>query len=320
MPVLSDLKKSLEKICLAGLVSLTSCTPGEFKVVRLNNAPTYDEVTSQEDIREVPFAYWNAADLRGDTPNLFEFISAATSQQRADSVGTYFREQGLGIIGLGEVDYDDTAKTGFRDQAIDIAAAMNSPYDYVVVDQYMVSRLFPWTTGNGMVLQYPAKVVHRHLFGEDEPFDSRLGHLFKDFIHVKIKVGKRELDVILSHLDDEDNLTFSRRRDELEKILAYAAKVKQENEHAYIAFMADANAVQDSSEMRRVLTHGLFHPPERNYGIPTHRSHNPTMGISHVFVTQNMEIQDYDRFCPQDNKGEYISDHCGVKGVFVFKD
>ena len=52
----------------------TACT-GQFQVVRLNNAPEYNMVESQENLRKITIAHLNAADLRGNTPNIFEYIS-----------------------------------------------------------------------------------------------------------------------------------------------------------------------------------------------------------------------------------------------------
>jgi endonuclease/exonuclease/phosphatase family metal-dependent hydrolase len=312
---ISGLRKRLESICLAGMVTLTGCTYGKFGVVRLNNAPSYNGVNKNEDIKKVKLAYWNSADLRGNTGNLFAFISEETSIHRAKSAGQYFKKEGVDIIGLGEVDYEDTWKTGFRDQPFDITKTMNSPHDYVVVDQYMKALLVPWTTGNAMISRHPTKVVHRHFYGENGVLDMRLNHLFKDFIHVKVKIGNKELDVIVSHLDNEDS--SATRKKELWEINTYVRGYLQKKPDAYIALMLDANAEKDSTEIKGFLSHGIFHPPKQNYGIPTYPSDNPTRGISHIFV-KNGEIEDYERFCLTDKNEEYISDHCGVKGTLVF--
>src|SRR3989344_5824535 len=188
---------SFSKNVLPGILSLglTSCL-GSFQVVHLNNAQPYekyDNIPAQEEIKSITFAHLNAADLRGNTPYLFKVISEKEAREHAQWLGNFLLKEKVSIISLNEVDYAGTIKTGSLDQPKIIAEYMGAPYDYILFDQYLKSPL--WTTGNAVISSLPVKAVHRYLYGEDcrNP-DTRLGHLFKDFIHTKIKVGTKTID------------------------------------------------------------------------------------------------------------------------------
>lgn len=308
------LKKSLPLLSLA----LTSCMAGELKVVRLNQAPTYQEVNSDEGVEEMSFAVYNVADFRGDNQNLFTLSPREETLRRIKVTGDYFRQEGIDLIGLIEVDSKETLKTGFLDQQLELAKVMGEPHNYVVVDEFLESHipLIPWTTGNAMISKYPLRIVHRHFYGEDDAFDTRIGHLYKDFIHVIVKVGEKELNVLLTHLDDEENPV--RRKKELKDLGDYVtSKIIEKNPSAHIALMMDANSSKDSKEMQKFLSQGIFYPPQGNFGVPTYRADDPVEDLSHVLV-RNLVIKDYLRFCLKDKDGEDISDHCGIRGNFVF--
>ena len=98
---------------LSGLLSLglTSCL-GSFEVHHLNNTLPYEKVTSQEEITKINFVHLNAADLRGNTPFLFEHISEEESRYRAKWLAEYWRGEGVDIASINEIDYAGTTKTG----------------------------------------------------------------------------------------------------------------------------------------------------------------------------------------------------------------
>ncbi len=280
---------------LLGLsLGLTSCL-GSFKVVHLHNTPAYENVDSHEDIKTVTLAHLNAADLRGNTTNLFHFISREESQQRAKWLADFSRKERIDIFNFNELDYAGTAKTGGFDQPTIIAEFAGPPHNYVVVDQYMKSPL--WTTGNAIVSSFPAKTAHRHLYGakEGEP-DSRLEHLFKDFIHVKVKVGKRELDLITTHLDNEDGEFSFRRHEEARELADYVTELKQKNPHSYIVAAGDFNDSYNSRTIKILLKDGILHPPAENFGLKTYQNGNPEHDLDHILTSDNIAIHNYRTF------------------------
>ena len=275
-------------------LGLTSCL-GSFEVVNLNHALSYEKAVPQKDSKKITFAHLNAADLRGNTPFLFEYISRKEALDHARWLADFFREKGVDIITLNEVDYAGTAKTGGLDQPKVIAEFMGSPYNYIVFDQYMKSPL--WTTGNALVSSFPTKTVHRHLYGAKEgELDSRLEHLFKDFIHVKIKVGKRELDLITTHLDDADGEFSFRRHEEARELAGYVTELKQKNPQSYIVAAGDFNDGYNSRTMKMLLKDGTLHPPAENFGLKTHQSGNPTQDLDHILASSNIKINNYRTF------------------------
>src|SRR3989338_8781125 len=93
------------RVLLQGVLSLglTSCL-GNFEVIRLNNAPPYYQATSYEEVKTIHFAHLNAADLRGNTPFLFEFISKQEAREHAKSLADFMLKEKIDIISLNEVD------------------------------------------------------------------------------------------------------------------------------------------------------------------------------------------------------------------------
>ena len=293
-------KKYFNFITRRGLVcgvlglGLTSCL-GSFQVVHLHNAPSYENVDSDEEIKKVTFAHLNAADLRGNTTNLFQFISKEEAEQRAASLADFTRKEKIGIFTFNELDYAGTAKTGGFDQPKIIAEFAGSPHNYVVVDQYMKSPL--WTTGNAIISSFPVKIEYRHLYGNQEcELDSRLGHLFKDFIHVKVKVGKRELDVITTHLDDADGEFSFRRHEEARELADYVTELKQKNPYSYIVAAGDFNDSYNSKTMKILLSSRILHPPAENFGLKTHQNGNPSKDLDHILASGNIVIHNYKTF------------------------
>lgn len=280
---------------LLGLsLGLTSCL-GSFEVVRLNHAPPYDTADSKEDLRKINFAHLNAADLRGNTTNLFQFISREEALQHAQWLADFSRKEKIGIFTFNELDYAGTAKTGGFDQPKIIAELAGSPYNYVVVDQYMKSPL--WTTGNALISSSPVKIEYRHLYGAKEcELDSRLEHLFKDFIHVKVKVGKRELDVITTHLDNEGSEFSFRRHEEVQELAGYVTELKEKNPNSYVVVAGDFNDSYNSKTLKKLLSSGILHPPEENFGLKTHPNGNPTKDLDHILASGNIAIHNYRTF------------------------
>ncbi|MDO8511321.1 MAG: endonuclease/exonuclease/phosphatase family protein [Nanoarchaeota archaeon] len=271
-------------------LSLTSCL-GIFEVVHLNGAPRYEEAASQEDIRKINFVHLNAADLRGNTPFLFESISAAEAHRHARWLADSLLKENVDIISLNEVDYAGTVKTGGLDQPKLIAEYMNTPYDYVVFDQYM--KLPLWITGNAVISRFPMRAVHRHLYGDKNDADSRIGHLFKDFIHTEIRIGNKKLDLITTHLDDgsEDNST---RKGEAQEIAGYITELKEKNPNSYIVAAGDYNDSHDSETMKIILSSGLY--PPKNFGLKTYQNGDPTQDLDHIVASPNIRIHDYRTF------------------------
>jgi len=289
-------RKFLAALGTASILSLTSCTVGQFQVMHLNNAPRYENVASDEDIKGVTFAHLNAADLRGNTLNLFKIISREEALYRAKWSAEFFRRNEFGIISLNEVDYAGTTKTGGLDQPKVIADFMGSPYNYVVFDEYL--KTSSWITGNGVIAGFPVKAVHRHLYGDSDCnfFDSRFEHFFKDFIHVSIKVGKRELQVITTHLDDGEGEYEFRKKEEVKELADYIRNFSQENPQSYIIVAGDFNASHDSKIMKILLRDGILHPAAENFGLKTHQNGNPTQDLDHILATSNIKIHNYRTF------------------------
>ena len=281
------------KNILSGILSLslTSCL-GTFEVVHLNNAPRYEEAASQEDIRKINFVHLNAADLRGNTPFLFESISAAEAHRHARWLADSLLKEKVDLISLNEVDYAGTAKTGGLDQPKLIAEYLGSPYDYVAFDQYM--KLPLWITGNAVISRFPMRAVHRHLYGEKNDMDHRLNHLFKDFIHTEIRIGNKKLDLISTHLDDGSSEEDSLRKEEAQELAEYVQGLKQQNPNSYIVAAGDYNDTHDSNTMKIILSSGLY-PPE-NFGLKTYQNGDPTRDLDHIVASSNIRIQNYRTF------------------------
>lgn len=278
-----------------GLTSgLTSCL-GSFEVFHLNQALPYDAVDSKEDIKRINFAHLNAADLRGNTPNILKIISAEEALQHAQWLADYLRKEKADIIGLNEIDYAGTAKTGGMNQPKLVAKLMHEPYDYVLFDQYMKSPL--WTTGNAVISRYPMKAVHRHLYGEaGEHFDSRLDHFFKDFIHVEIKIGKKKLDLVYTHLDDGEKEFAFRKKEENQELREYLRQLVNANPRRYIVLAGDFNYSHDDLLMKRLLSDGIVHPPSSNFGLKTYQNGHPTRDLDHILASGNIAIHNYQTF------------------------
>ncbi|MBI2125024.1 hypothetical protein HYU08_00550 [Candidatus Woesearchaeota archaeon] len=280
---------------LSGLLSLglTSCL-GSFEVHHLNNTLPYEKVTSQEEITKINFVHLNAADLRGNTPFLFEHISEEESRYRAKWLAEYWRGEGVDIASINEIDYAGTTKTGGLDQPILIAEYLDEPYNYVVFDQYMKSPL--WTTGNTVISRFPIKTVHRHLFGENpRSMDTRLGHLFKDFIHTEIGVGSKRLHLITTHFDNENAEFGFRKKEEAQELAQYLFEFKQKNPESYLVAAGDFNDDHDSETLKIILSSGLY-PPQENFGLKTYQNGNPTNDLDHILASSNIKISNYRTF------------------------
>ena len=298
---------------LQGLLSLslTSCL-GSFEVVRLRDAPGYDASHPDEEIKKINFAHLNAADLRGNTPNIFKFISEEEALFRANWLADFFLDHKIDAINFNEVDYAGTVKTGGLDQPKVIAEFMGRPYDYVVFDQYMKSPL--WTTGNAMISRFPIKAVHRHLYGNDDCLDNRLDHFFKDFIHVELKVGGRKLQVFYVHLDDGEREYEFSKKEEIRELITYLREFVEKEPQSYIVAAGDFNFSRRSRLMKELLADGILHPPAANFGLKTYPSDNPTKDIDHILASHNIAINDYRTFhFPW-------SDHLGLLCELEFMD
>jgi len=271
-------------------LSLSSCL-GTFEVVHLNDAPRYKEAAPQEEILKINFVHLNAADLRGNTPFLFESISAAEAHQHARWLADSLLKEKVDLISLNEVDYAGTVKTGGLDQPKLIAEYLGSPYDYVVFDQYM--KLPLWITGNTVISRFPMRAVHRHLYGDKNDMDYRLNHLFKDFIHTKMKVGNKELDLISTHLDDGSE-EDSRRKEEAQEMAEYIQELNRKKPDSYILVAGDFNDSHDSETLKIILSSGLY-PPE-NFGLKTYQNGDPTQDLDHIVASPNIRIHDYRTF------------------------
>ncbi|MEK6816188.1 MAG: endonuclease/exonuclease/phosphatase family protein [Nanoarchaeota archaeon] len=288
-------------------IAVASCLGG-FGLVRLNNAPDYDSYASNEDIRKIHFAYLNAADLRGDTPNLWAIVSRKKILRRAKWLASYSRTNRFDFLGLSEVDYKDTLKTGCVNQPQAIAKYMGTPYDYVIFDEYAKSS--GWTTGKAVVSRFPMKPIYRHVYGKKNGFFGRFRHVFKDFIHVGSKVGRRKLDIINNHFYDGYE---SVKMDEAKQLLAYATKLMKEDPNRFMVAPGDYNSTHDSNVMTKILSTGVFFPPAVNFGLKTYRSSNPYSDIDHILANQNLKITDFRTFhFPW-------SDHLGVECMLEFK-
>jgi len=274
-------------------LGLTSCL-GPFKVLHLNNAAPYELSDPLENISRITFAHLNAADLRGNTPNLFKFISKEKAYHHAKWLADFLLAEGVDVITLNEVDYAGTAKTGGLDQPKIIAEYMGSPYDYVVFDQYMKSPL--WTTGNAVISRFPMQKHYRRLFGDDGcGFENRLEHLFKDFIHVKLKIGRKEVDLITTHLDNgEDYNAF--RTQEAQELADYLAEFTLQDPDSYTIVSGDYNDGSDSETMKMIMKKGVVLPPAENFGLKTYQNGNPTHDLDHILASSNIKIHDYRTF------------------------
>ncbi|MEA3378967.1 MAG: hypothetical protein U9Q69_05025, partial [Nanoarchaeota archaeon] len=187
-------RRDFFKLSLAGISSLAmaSCT-GRFILKTLNSAVNYDKYSSNQNISQINLAYLNAADFRGRTMNIFETITPEMALFRIKQLAKFFIEEKIDIFCGGEFDSYDTYKTGCLNQSLELAKFMGSPYNYVLMDEYMKSPL--WTTGNCIISKFPLKRRKRHIFG-GRMLDKRLKHMYKDFIHITSKVGRRELEMI----------------------------------------------------------------------------------------------------------------------------
>ncbi len=275
-------------------ISLTSCL-GSFEVVRLHDAPRYETYHSSEDIPKINFAHLNAADLRGNTPNIFQFISEEEARDHARWLADFFLEHKIDAINFNEVDYAGTIKTGGLDQPKVIAEFMGKPYDYVIFDQYMKSPL--WTTGNAMISRFPIKALHRHLYGETgDILDNRLDHFFKDFIHVELKVGDRKLQVFYTHLDDGEEEYEFRKRAEVKELITHLREFVEKEPRSYIVVAGDFNFSRSSRLMKNLLADGILHPPATNFGLKTYPSDAPAEDLDHILASHNIAINNYRTF------------------------
>ncbi|MEK6900447.1 MAG: endonuclease/exonuclease/phosphatase family protein [Nanoarchaeota archaeon] len=275
-------------------ISSASCI-GEFKVYTLNDASSYEASDSSENIKEITFAHLNAADLRGNTTNLFQIISKEEALERSRWLADYLLKEKADFVALNEVDYKDSLKTGNLDQPQVIAEFMGQPFNYVLFDQYLKSPL--WTTGNAMISKYPLNALHRHLFGEDEyGFDSRVDHFFKDFIDVEVKIGKREAHVVYTHFDDQKDEYAFRREEEVRQFADYIVSLKKREPDVYIIAAGDFNDTTDSPTLKKLLDTGYLHPPAKNFGVKTYQAGEPYEGIDHILVSDNITIKNYRTF------------------------
>lgn|SRR3989344_3575370 len=310
--VTAQQKSALSSKFLSGALSLAlaSCL-GSFQVMRFNDALPYQEAENIN-TEKIRLVYFNAADFRGNTTNLFKFISTETSQDRTKCFGEFCKRVGADIVAVSEVDWY-SLKTGNLDQPEAIIQAMGSPYNYLVVDQYLKSPL--WTTGNMAISLFPLKTVHRQLFGDHDDLDTRLGHYFKDFIHLRAKVGlssQEELDLLITHLDEDENSVSFRRKEQAREMTAYIRELKQSNPSAYIIVAGDFNDSYNSKVMKMFLKDGLLHLPEENYDLPTFQADNPSLDLDHILASSNVKITHYQSFEVKDKEGELLSDHLGV--------
>lgn len=281
---------------LQGLLSLslTSCL-GSFEVIRLHDAPRYEAHHSREEVKKINFAHLNAADLRGNTSNIFKFISEKEALFRARWLADFFLGHKIDVINLNEIDYADTVKTGGLDQPKVIAEFMGRPYDYVVFDQYMKSPL--WTTGNTMISRFPVKTMHRHLYGEEgKRFDSRMDHFFKDFIHVELKAGDRRLQVFYVHLDDGEKEYGFRKKEEVNELITHLREYAEKEPRNYMVVAGDFNFSSNSQLMKDLLADGILHPPARDFGQKTYPSDAPAEDLDHILASNNIAINNYKTF------------------------
>ena len=281
---------------LQGILGLsTASCLGSFKVVQLNDAASDDKYNSHQDIQKINFAHLNAADLRGNTANLFQFISEEEARYHAQWLAEFLLKERVDIIDFNEIDYAGTLKTGGLDQPKVIAEYMGAPYDYVVFDQYMKSPL--WTTGNGLISRFPVKAVYRHLYGAYcSTMDTRLGHLFKDFIHTEVSIGNKRLDLITTHLDDENGEYDFRKKEEAQELSKYVQEFNRKNPGSYLVSSGDYNDNHDSETLKIILSSGVLYPPEQNFGLKTYQNGNPTNDLDHILASKNIKINNYRTF------------------------
>lgn len=307
--------KTLESICLAGgMLALTSCAAGQFRVVdkavELNGTPSTYKI--EEKVEGFNFLFLNAGDLRGNTSNTLKFISKEESLANAKLLGELLKISGADVIGLAEVDYP-TAKTGWVNQPLEIFKEMGELFNFLVIDEYLISPL--WSTGGAMISSYRLKTVHRHLYGEDGEFlKSRLDYFFKDFIHVEGEIGTKKVNFILTHFDDGEN-EFGFRRNEQVKIYAdYIRKFKHQNPESIIVAAGDYNDGKDSKTMSILLSTGVLFPPKGGFGTKTYQNGNPTRDLTHILATDNVDIEDLETFYYPH------TDHLGLRAYIRFKD
>lgn len=279
----------------AALLSLASCVTGSFRILRLNGASDYDEYHSDEDLRKINFAYLNAADLRGNNDNIFKSVEMEEVLRRAEFLAKQMLKEKVDILCLSEVDYEDSIKTGCLNQPEIIAAFMGAPYNYVLFDEYMKSTV--WTTGNAVISKFPMKAMHRHLYGETVHGEKgyyldRVVHSYKDFIHAGIKIGRRELDAIVSHLS---HVFPDLKMNEVSEILEYTTKLYRQNPDRFIIASGDCNDAHDSPPVKKLLSNGILHPPA-NFGLKTYPSDKPKDDLDHILTTENLRLNNYRTF------------------------
>lgn len=300
------MKKSAGLAALA-TATLASCT-GVFGLLRLNNAPSYDSYNSNANIKKMIGVYLNAADLRGNTQNIFEIVSGKKIKYRAKWLSKFFKSHFVDWSSLSEVDYEGTLKTGSLNQPKLIADYWGSPFNYVAIDKYLKSP--GWVTGNAIISRFPMKLIKRHIFGENKPF-GRLKHTYKDFIHANLKVGRRKLENITNHFNDG---FLSVRMQEAKELAEYVYNFYKEDPVSYIVAPGDYNSKHNSRPIRKILESGILAPPTKNFGIKTYRLHNPYSDIDHIFATRNMKFNYYETF------DFPWSDHKGLICELEFKD
>ncbi|RME54506.1 hypothetical protein D6777_03585 [Candidatus Woesearchaeota archaeon] len=295
-------------VMFSGTLALSGCT-GIFSLRTYNNSCSYDNYSSTEDIRKINFAYLNAADLRGNTDNIWAIISRDKALFRAKYLAKIMHDNDIDVLCLSEVDYKGTAKTGGLNQPETIAKALGHPYNYAVFDQYFKSAA--WTTGNAVISRHPMKALHRHIFGTRYGIFGRLRHVFKDFIHVSIKVGKRRLDTIVNHFDDS---FIDIRMEEVKDLMDYVSRLYYSDPERYIVSPGDYNSRHSSKPIRKILSYNILHAPPKNFGMYTYQAHKPVKDIDHIFATENLSITNYRTF-------HYpYSDHLGLMCTLEFKD
>ncbi|MBU0470201.1 MAG: endonuclease/exonuclease/phosphatase family protein [Nanoarchaeota archaeon] len=295
----------LQGIGGTALIGLTSCL-GSFKVINLNGSPDYQEYNSSEEVRELDFAFLNAADLRGDCSNLFNRITKTEALAHANKLAEILR--GVDLVCLTEVDYKDSIKTGKLNQPEVIAKFMGSEYNYVVFDEFMKFPIPVWTTGNGMISKHPLKAVFRHPYGQEANEESgsvinRLSHLYKDFIHVEAKVGKRIVNTLVTHLSD--NPRNNLRTTEINDLLSYITKLYEQNPNRHILVAGDFNCAPDSEIIQTLTSNGILSLAPDS-GLKTYPSDKPLSSIDHI-LTHNIEVSELRTFYYP------YSDHLGLR-------
>ena len=157
---------------------------------------------------------YNIKNAKGDKRGLWDRISDEEHNANLRKIISTCRNSNATIIGLNEIGFG-SLKSGYVNQASAIAQCMCQEWGvaYVAEGINVNTRVFRF--GNAIVSKYPIVRQENTVFGWSL---ERIHHELKGFLDTTVRIGDREIDVLITHIYNGD--IEYKRISEIKEIMA----------------------------------------------------------------------------------------------------